>query len=118
MTTSMQLAQECLKQEAAAGDEQEVQPFEGLELFAQTIETVLTRIKVTFVDTIVRIEHVPKDSKTGTALEIHIKRCRCYLFEHLLNTACARGDHVRKVCSNRQRTPARRKGSNYSYYNV
>ncbi|XP_066279882.1 autophagy-related protein 2 homolog B-like isoform X2 [Branchiostoma lanceolatum] len=74
MTTSMQLAQECLKQEAAAGDEQEVQPFEGLELFAQTIETVLTRIKVTFVDTIVRIEHVPKDSKTGTALEIHIKR--------------------------------------------
>ncbi|KAI8517601.1 hypothetical protein Bbelb_036180 [Branchiostoma belcheri] len=36
--------------------------------------------------------------------------CRCYLFEHLLNTACARGDHVRKVCSNRQRTPARRKG--------
>ncbi|KAI8519164.1 hypothetical protein Bbelb_024210 [Branchiostoma belcheri] len=23
-------------------------------------------------------------------------RCRCYLFEHLLNTACARGDHVRK----------------------
>ncbi|KAI8487083.1 hypothetical protein Bbelb_351530 [Branchiostoma belcheri] len=24
-------------------------------------------------------------------------RCRCYLFEHLLNTACARGDHVRKV---------------------
>ena len=41
MTTSMQLAQECLKQGPSPGEEQaEVsQPFEGLESFAQTIES-------------------------------------------------------------------------------
>ncbi|XP_034632027.1 autophagy-related protein 2 homolog A isoform X1 [Trachemys scripta elegans] len=70
MTTSMQLAQECLKDQA----EEPPQPLEGLEMFAQTIETVLRRIKVTFLDTIVRMEHVPSSSQTGVALEVHIKR--------------------------------------------
>ncbi|XP_074861266.1 autophagy-related protein 2 homolog A isoform X2 [Carettochelys insculpta] len=70
MTTSMQLAQECLKDQA----EEPPQPLEGLEMFAQTIETVLRRIKVTFLDTVVRVEHVPSSSQTGVALEVHIKR--------------------------------------------
>lgn len=35
---------------------------------------VLRRIKVTFIDTIVRIEHQPLDLETGIALEVHIKR--------------------------------------------
>ena len=41
MTTSMQLAQQCLKQDATAGEEQaeSAQMFEGLEAFAQTIES-------------------------------------------------------------------------------
>ncbi|KAG9475554.1 hypothetical protein GDO78_003774 [Eleutherodactylus coqui] len=73
MTTSMQLAQECLKEQAEEPSEPP-QPIEGLEMFAQTIETVLRRIKVTFIDTIIRIENTPADSATGTALEIHIKR--------------------------------------------
>ncbi|XP_044125665.1 autophagy-related protein 2 homolog A [Bufo gargarizans] len=73
MTTSMQLAQECLKEQADEPSEPP-QPIEGLEMFAQTIETVLRRIKVTFLDTIIRIENTPADSATGTALEIHIKR--------------------------------------------
>ncbi|XP_018409817.1 PREDICTED: autophagy-related protein 2 homolog A [Nanorana parkeri] len=73
MTTSMQLAQECLKEQAEEPSEPS-QPIEGLEMFAQTIETVLRRIKVTFLDTIIRIENMPVDSDTGTALEIHIKR--------------------------------------------
>ncbi|KAM8940476.1 autophagy-related protein 2 homolog A isoform 2-T2 [Pelodytes ibericus] len=73
MTTSMQLAQECLKEQAEEPSEPS-QPIEGLEMFAQTLETVLRRIKVTFLDTIIRIENTPADSATGTALEIHIKR--------------------------------------------
>ncbi|XP_068110885.1 autophagy-related protein 2 homolog B isoform X2 [Hyperolius riggenbachi] len=73
MTSSMQLARECLSQKLT--DEQETsQPFEGLEKFAETIETVLRRVKVTFVDTVLRIEHIPENSKTGTALEIRISR--------------------------------------------
>ncbi|XP_048475573.1 autophagy-related protein 2 homolog A [Rhincodon typus] len=73
MTTSMQLAKECLKEQAEEPEEP-TQPLEGLEMFAQTIETVLRRIKVTFLDTIVRVEHTPDGSRTGIALEVHIKR--------------------------------------------
>ena len=41
MTTSMQLAERCLKQDPTAGEEQaeSAQMFEGLEAFAQTIES-------------------------------------------------------------------------------
>lgn len=35
---------------------------------------VLRRIKVTFIDTIIRIEHQPLALETGVALEVHIKR--------------------------------------------
>uniref|UniRef100_A0A3B4EI02 Autophagy related 2A n=1 Tax=Pygocentrus nattereri TaxID=42514 RepID=A0A3B4EI02_PYGNA len=73
MTSSMQLAQECLKDPPEASEDPPA-PLEGLEMFAQTIETVLRRIKVTFLDTIVRIEHQPFDSETGVALEMRITR--------------------------------------------
>ncbi|XP_053305388.1 autophagy-related protein 2 homolog A [Spea bombifrons] len=73
MTTSMQLAQECLKEQAEEPSDPP-QPIEGLEMFAQTIETVLRRIKVTFLDTIVRIENTPTEGDVNTALEFHIKR--------------------------------------------
>ncbi|CAB1325069.1 unnamed protein product [Coregonus sp. 'balchen'] len=73
MTSSMQLAQECLKDPPEASEEPPA-PLEGLEMFAQTIETVLRRIKVTLLDTIIRIEHQPLDMETGIALEVHIKR--------------------------------------------
>ncbi|XP_057204911.1 autophagy-related protein 2 homolog A isoform X2 [Triplophysa rosa] len=73
MTSSMQLAQECLKDPPEASEEPPA-PLEGLEMFAQTIETVLRRIKVTFLDTIVRVEHHPLDAETGVALEMRIKR--------------------------------------------
>ncbi|XP_032871105.1 autophagy-related protein 2 homolog A [Amblyraja radiata] len=72
MTTSMQLAKECLKE--SEEPEEPTQPLEGLEMFAQTIETVLRRIKVTFLDTIVRVEHTADGSGPGVALEVHIKR--------------------------------------------
>ncbi|KAB1278136.1 Autophagy-related protein 2-like protein B [Camelus dromedarius] len=74
MTSSMQLAKECLSQKLTDEQGEGTQPFEGLEKFAETIETVLRRVKVTFIDTVLRIEHVPENSKTGTALEIRIER--------------------------------------------
>lgn len=41
MTTSMELAQECLRQSPSTGEEhaEASQAFEGLESFAQTIES-------------------------------------------------------------------------------
>ncbi|XP_014663890.1 PREDICTED: autophagy-related protein 2 homolog B-like isoform X2 [Priapulus caudatus] len=77
MTTSMQLAQECLRQDITNEEAEELefaQPFEGLESFAQTIESVLSRIRVTFLDVIVRLEHVPKECKSGVGLELRIDR--------------------------------------------
>lgn len=35
---------------------------------------VLRRVKVTFVDTVLKIEHTPENSKTGIALEIRINK--------------------------------------------
>uniref|UniRef100_UPI00398F3EA5 autophagy-related protein 2 homolog B-like isoform X2 n=1 Tax=Pristiophorus japonicus TaxID=55135 RepID=UPI00398F3EA5 len=74
MTDSMQLAKECLSQRLTDDQAEGPQPFEGLEKFAETIETVLRRVKLTFLDTVLRIEHVPENSKTGVALEIRIQR--------------------------------------------
>ncbi|XP_034941345.1 autophagy-related protein 2 homolog B [Chelonus insularis] len=71
MTSSMQLAQECLQQDANnAGNSQ---PLEGVELFAQTIDSILCRVRVRFLDTVIRLEHVPLDSATGVAIEMCIK---------------------------------------------
>uniref|UniRef100_A0A8C3G424 Autophagy related 2B n=1 Tax=Cyclopterus lumpus TaxID=8103 RepID=A0A8C3G424_CYCLU len=68
MTSSMQLAKECLSQKLTDDMGESFQPFEGLEKFAETIETV------TFLDTVLRVEHIPENSKTGIALEIRIKK--------------------------------------------
>ncbi|CAJ0944686.1 unnamed protein product [Ranitomeya imitator] len=73
MTSSMQLARECLSQKLT-DDQESSQPFEGLEKFAETIETVLRRVRVTFIDTVFRIENIPENSKTGCALEMRISR--------------------------------------------
>ncbi|XP_031843330.1 autophagy-related 2 [Nomia melanderi] len=71
MTSSMQLAQECLQEDAS--NVGSCQPLEGVELFAQTIDSILCRVKVRFIDTIIRLEHVPLDSSTGVAIEMCIK---------------------------------------------
>uniref|UniRef100_I3MEC9 Autophagy related 2A n=1 Tax=Ictidomys tridecemlineatus TaxID=43179 RepID=I3MEC9_ICTTR len=73
MTTSLQLAQECLR-EGLPEPSEPPQPLEGLEMFAQTIETVLRRIKVTFLNTVVRVEHSPGDGEHGVAVEVHVQR--------------------------------------------
>ncbi|XP_040826774.1 autophagy-related protein 2 homolog A isoform X2 [Ochotona curzoniae] len=73
MTSSLQLAQECLR-DGLPEPSEAPQPLEGLEMFAQTIETVLRRIKVTFLDTVVRVEHSPGDRPRGVAVEVHVQR--------------------------------------------
>ncbi|XP_045776886.1 autophagy-related protein 2 homolog A [Maniola jurtina] len=70
MSSSMQLAAECLQEEAGP---QESNPVEGIEMFAHAIDSILSRVKVKFVNTKIRIEHVPKNGDRGIALEIHIK---------------------------------------------
>lgn len=51
MTTSMQLAQECLKEGPSTGEEQAEAspPFEGLESFAQTIESGMYILVYTYL---------------------------------------------------------------------
>ena len=38
------------------------------------IFAVLARVKLSFTDTVIRFEHLPRDTKTEIGLEIHIKR--------------------------------------------
>ncbi|NP_001395210.1 autophagy-related protein 2 homolog A isoform 3 [Mus musculus] len=73
MTTSLQLAQECLR-EGLPEPSEPPQPLEGLEMFAQTIETVLRRIKVTFLNTVVRVEHSLGDEDRSVAVEVRVQR--------------------------------------------
>ncbi|XP_050712970.1 autophagy-related protein 2 homolog A-like [Eriocheir sinensis] len=80
MTSSMQIAQECLNQheeefEMEVSAEKDVnQIANGVEHFAHAIDNVLNRIKVRFLDCIIRLEHTPKGSSSGVALEIRIKK--------------------------------------------
>uniref|UniRef100_A0A8D8U0S0 Autophagy-related protein 2 n=3 Tax=Cacopsylla melanoneura TaxID=428564 RepID=A0A8D8U0S0_9HEMI len=74
MTSSIQLATEIQQTEPPDHTENEpAQAIEGIELIARTLESILCKVKVKFVDTTIRLEHVPKGSKTGVALEIRIK---------------------------------------------
>lgn len=43
-------------------------------MFAQTIETVLRRIKVTFLNTVVRVEHSLGDEERSVAVEVRVQR--------------------------------------------
>ncbi|XP_063895892.1 autophagy-related protein 2 homolog A [Helicoverpa armigera] len=70
MSSSMQLAAECLREEDGP---QESHPVEGIEMFAHAIDSILSRVKVKFENTKIRIEHVPKNGDRGIALEVHIK---------------------------------------------
>ncbi|KAK4884514.1 hypothetical protein RN001_000785 [Aquatica leii] len=71
MTNSMQLAEECIKQDPT-NPVDAAQPLEVIERFAQTIDSILSRVKVKFSNSVIQIEHVPKDSSTGVALQINI----------------------------------------------
>ncbi|XP_058467736.1 autophagy-related protein 2 homolog A [Malaya genurostris] len=76
MSSSMQLAQECLEREGSCSETPSTAPvntIEGLEKFAQIIDNVLNRIKARLVNTEIRIEYLPPDSDSGVALIVKIK---------------------------------------------
>ncbi|ESO82945.1 hypothetical protein LOTGIDRAFT_197758 [Lottia gigantea] len=75
MTSSLQLAEEVINSDKSASDATpESEPFEGVQMFAQTIESVLSRVKLSLLDTIIRLEHVNNDTEKGIALELRIER--------------------------------------------
>ncbi|XP_056630005.1 autophagy-related protein 2 homolog A [Diorhabda sublineata] len=71
MTSSMQLAEECARQDGV-NSSNPIESYEGIKLFAQTIDSILSRVKVKFVDTVLQIEHVPKNSTTGVGVLMNI----------------------------------------------
>lgn len=76
MSSSMQLAQECLQRESGCAESPSAAPtstIEGLEKFAQIIDNVLNRIKARLVNTELRLEYLPPDSDCGVALIVKIK---------------------------------------------
>ncbi|KAK3609284.1 hypothetical protein CHS0354_037995 [Potamilus streckersoni] len=94
MTSSLQLAQHCLESEKDPVEKQMAgtEKIEGVQKFAQMIDLVLTKIKVTLMDTVVRLEHIPTASEKGVALEVRIKRID--FFDELLKTRTSEGTSV------------------------
>lgn len=78
MSSSLQLARECLESEKPPkppeSPTEEQSPFEGVQMFAQTIESVLSRVKVTLINTVIRLEYVDPNTGLGVGLEIKIER--------------------------------------------
>lgn len=78
VSSSMQLAQECLEKHAK--DEENFDfnaqnnSIEGLEKFAQTIDSVLNRIKAKCLNTEIRLEYLPPNSSHGIAIVIKIEK--------------------------------------------
>ncbi|XP_029712827.1 autophagy-related protein 2 homolog A [Aedes albopictus] len=76
MSSSMQLAQECLERESGCAESPSAastNAIEGLEKFAQIIDNVLNRIKARLVNTEIRLEYLPPDSDCGVALIVKVK---------------------------------------------
>nr|AWV66695.1 autophagy-related protein 2 [Brachionus koreanus] len=90
MNTSMHIAQECLGE--AKLDEESKAPLLGLEAFASTIDSILSRIQITVEQIQIRIEDVEKPadsmksssvfqqdlSSNGIAVELRIKSIKYY----------------------------------------
>ncbi|KAL3873572.1 hypothetical protein ACJMK2_036669 [Sinanodonta woodiana] len=94
MTSSLQLAQHCLESEKIAVDKQlgGSEKIEGVQKFAQMIDSVLTKVKVTLTNTVVRLEHIPTESEKGVALEVRIKRIE--YFDEQANILMSEGTSV------------------------
>lgn len=73
MSSSMQLAQECLDDEETINVPQS-QKMEGIERFAHTIDTVLNRVQVKLTDTEIRLEYILEGSDCGIALITKISK--------------------------------------------
>ncbi|XP_055847231.1 autophagy-related protein 2 homolog A [Episyrphus balteatus] len=77
VSSSMQLAQECLEKHAKDEEDFEFNAqsnsIEGLEKFAQTIDSVLNRIKAKCLNTEIRLEYLPPNSSQGIAIVIKIQ---------------------------------------------
>nr|XP_004226712.2 autophagy-related protein 2 homolog B-like [Ciona intestinalis] len=87
MSTSMQLAQECFKQqeEDIKQNKDSGSMFEGLELFAKTIENILSRVKIKFSDVKFGFEHFNYQSNKRIRLELSINELQ-YFDEVTMNS--------------------------------
>lgn len=83
MTTSIQMAQECLRQDPTLNEQEDSsQAFEGLEAFAQTIESVLARVRLSFVNTKIRLEHIPVSATSGVGVDLVVDRVDYWDLSH------------------------------------
>ncbi|KAK7506869.1 hypothetical protein BaRGS_00001720 [Batillaria attramentaria] len=100
MTSSLQLARECLQSEQppkpTESPTEEQSPFEGVQMFAQTIESVLSRVKVTLVNTVLRLEYVDPNSGLGVGLEIKIERMEYFDDQSMAEDPTAAGSSTDK----------------------
>lgn len=79
--SSKDMAEECLRQKDLTEEDQEIptassmiadETVLGVEVLAQAIDSIVTRVQVAFIDTTFRLEYVPTIAPRGLALEIKV----------------------------------------------
>ncbi|RZC41089.1 autophagy-related protein 2 A -like protein, partial [Asbolus verrucosus] len=70
MTSSLHLAEECVQGEISSSSS--TRSYEGLEIFAQTIDSIINRIKIKFVNSIFQLEHLPRGSPMGVGILFNV----------------------------------------------
>ncbi|ESO00349.1 hypothetical protein HELRODRAFT_192597, partial [Helobdella robusta] len=75
MSTSMKLAEECLKKDTASGNKlNQNNPFEGVQDLACTVETIFSKVKANMKNTTIYYEHTDEERNIMVTLELRIDR--------------------------------------------
>lgn len=81
LASSMELAKSFLSESQGVEETEREVEEGGVEAFAKVIDAVMSRMRLVFVDTVVRLENPPRpDSTLSTAVELQIDRFVSFLF--------------------------------------
>ncbi len=76
LASSMELAKSFLNESQGAEETEHEAEEGGVEAFAQIIDAVMSRMRLVFVDTVIRLENPPRigDNALSSAIELQIDR--------------------------------------------
>lgn len=85
LASSMELAKSFLNESQGTEETEEEAEEGGVEAFAQIIDAVMSRMRIVFVDTVIRLENPPQsDSALSSAIELQIDRSAIFYFDYFL----------------------------------
>ncbi|KAK9884101.1 hypothetical protein WA026_005041 [Henosepilachna vigintioctopunctata] len=76
MTSSLKIVEDLAQQESMECNDKE--PYNGVNIISSTFACLIRKIRVTFFNTVIQIEHVPKDSLVGVGVIFNIDMITYY----------------------------------------